>query len=343
MIGSLMYLTSSRPDLVFVVCMCARYQARPTENQLHAVKWIFRYLNGTTNMGLWYSKDTSITLIAYADADHVGCQDTRRSTFSSAQFLGDRLEQVENGVVELYFVRTEYQLADIFIKALPRERFVFLINKLKIKACLQKHLKLFLTKKSNGGISSTMVEELDEQQQQQVVMLDVALVPINEQVKISASNFRIALDKIQPDVLYKVCLEILKQYSFYNAFIATADAPDIYMQRFWLLLSILEYLKKATRGSTPAVKGGKLKGLETLSIAAQLKLDMKKAQKARKYDFYIQQRSKDSEVPDESNSSSSSSSSDSEVAVEDILSDEDEVTEKANNAKTTDIKNDTED
>ncbi|GJT64695.1 hypothetical protein Tco_1016175 [Tanacetum coccineum] len=88
-IGSLMYLTSSRPDLVFSVCMCALYQARPTEKHLHAVKLIFRYLKGTTNMGLWYSKDTSIALIAYADTDHVGCQDTRRSTSGSAQFLGD--------------------------------------------------------------------------------------------------------------------------------------------------------------------------------------------------------------------------------------------------------------
>ncbi|GJY50319.1 hypothetical protein Tco_0441166 [Tanacetum coccineum] len=210
-------------------------------------------------------------------------------------------------------------------------------------------------------------------------MLDVALIPINEQVKIPASNFRISLKKIQPDVIYK-------------------------------------YLKKAVGGSTPAVKGGKgllskkgvktvteevyeseqmddlgdseeteeeeevplvrqrsngkLKGLEILTAAAQLKLDMKKAQKARKDDFYIQQRSKGSgegsgitpavlgdlvhkssnegagvipEVPYESNSSSSSSSSDSEVAVEDISSDEDEVTKKANNAKTADAEKDIED
>ncbi|GKA32572.1 retrovirus-related pol polyprotein from transposon TNT 1-94 [Tanacetum coccineum] len=91
MIGSLMYLTSSRPDLVFAVCMCARYQAKPTEKHLHAVKRIFRYLKGTIDMGLWYSKDSCITLTAYADADHAGCQDTRQSTSGSAQFLGDKL------------------------------------------------------------------------------------------------------------------------------------------------------------------------------------------------------------------------------------------------------------
>ncbi|GJV90261.1 hypothetical protein Tco_1538074 [Tanacetum coccineum] len=67
-------------------------------------------------------------------------------------------------------------------------------------------------------------------------MLDVALVPINEQVKILASNYRISLEKIQPDVIYKVCLEFFKQYSFYNALIATEDALEIYKQEFWITL-----------------------------------------------------------------------------------------------------------
>ncbi|GJV70115.1 retrovirus-related pol polyprotein from transposon TNT 1-94 [Tanacetum coccineum] len=91
MIGSLMYLTASRPDLVFAVCMCARYQSKPTKKHLEAVKRVFRYLQGSINMGLWYPKDTAMALTAYADADHAGCQDTRRSTSGSAQFLGDKL------------------------------------------------------------------------------------------------------------------------------------------------------------------------------------------------------------------------------------------------------------
>ncbi|GJY06611.1 retrovirus-related pol polyprotein from transposon TNT 1-94 [Tanacetum coccineum] len=73
MIGSLMYLTSNRPDLVYAVCLCALYQAKPTEKLLNMVKQIFRYLKGTINMGLWYSKDTGMSLTAYADADHTGC------------------------------------------------------------------------------------------------------------------------------------------------------------------------------------------------------------------------------------------------------------------------------
>ncbi|GKE31554.1 hypothetical protein Tco_1450876, partial [Tanacetum coccineum] len=81
MIGSHMYLTSSRPDFVFVVCMCARYQAKPAEKYLHAIKQIFRYLRGTINTGLWYSKDSCIALTTFVDADHAGCQDTIRSTY----------------------------------------------------------------------------------------------------------------------------------------------------------------------------------------------------------------------------------------------------------------------
>ncbi|GJX64575.1 retrovirus-related pol polyprotein from transposon TNT 1-94 [Tanacetum coccineum] len=90
-IGSLMYLTSSRPDIVQAVCYCARYQARPTEKHLKEVKRIFRYLRGTINMGLWYPKDSGFELTAFSDADHAGCIDTRKSTSGGIQFLGDKL------------------------------------------------------------------------------------------------------------------------------------------------------------------------------------------------------------------------------------------------------------
>nr|GEU87098.1 hypothetical protein [Tanacetum cinerariifolium] len=207
-IGSLMYLTSSRLDIVQVVCFCARYQSRSTKKHLKEVKKIFRYLRGTVNMGLWYLKDSSFELTAFLDADHAGCIDSRKSTSGGIQFLGDKLvswmskkqnstamssaesgyvalstscaqvmwmrtqlqdygfnynkiplycdsqsaitiscnpvqhsrtkhihtqyhfikEQVENGIIELYFVRTEYQLADMFTKALPEDRFKYLVR-----------------------------------------------------------------------------------------------------------------------------------------------------------------------------------------------------------------------
>ncbi|GJV87946.1 retrovirus-related pol polyprotein from transposon TNT 1-94 [Tanacetum coccineum] len=90
-IGSLMYLTSSRPDIVQAVCYCARYQARSAEKHLKEVKRIFLYLKGTINMGLWYSKHSGFELIAFSDADHAGCLDTRKSTSGGIQFLGDKL------------------------------------------------------------------------------------------------------------------------------------------------------------------------------------------------------------------------------------------------------------
>ncbi|GKD97204.1 hypothetical protein Tco_1381101 [Tanacetum coccineum] len=91
MIGTLMHLTASRPDLTFIVCMYAWYQAKPTKKHLPDVKRIFKYLRGTLNRGLWYPKDSSIALTAYADANHASFQDTKRSTSGCMQLLGDRL------------------------------------------------------------------------------------------------------------------------------------------------------------------------------------------------------------------------------------------------------------
>ncbi|GJU86507.1 retrovirus-related pol polyprotein from transposon TNT 1-94 [Tanacetum coccineum] len=88
MVGALMYLTSSRPDIVHATCYCARYQAKPTEKHLTAVKRIFRYLKDTINMGLWYPKDTGFELTAFSDSDHAGCLDSRKSTSGGIQFLG---------------------------------------------------------------------------------------------------------------------------------------------------------------------------------------------------------------------------------------------------------------
>nr|GEX25426.1 uncharacterized mitochondrial protein AtMg00810-like [Tanacetum cinerariifolium] len=212
MIGSLMYVTSSRPDIMFATCMCARYQANPNEHHVSAVKRIFRYLKGTINLGLWYPKDSGFDLTAYSDANHAGCHLDRKSTSGSVQFLGDKLvcwlskkqnyvsistteseyvavssccaqvlwmrtqltdygffydkvpiycdsksaiailcnsvqhtrtnhidvryhfikDHVEKGSIELYFVGTEYQLANLFTKSLPEARFKFLVEKLSM-------------------------------------------------------------------------------------------------------------------------------------------------------------------------------------------------------------------
>ncbi|GJS16303.1 putative ribonuclease H-like domain-containing protein [Tanacetum coccineum] len=91
MIGSLMYLTSSRPDIMFAVCACARYQVNPKVSHLHAVKRIFRYLKGQPKLGLWYPKDSPFDLVAYTNSDYAGASLDRKSTIGGCQFLGCRL------------------------------------------------------------------------------------------------------------------------------------------------------------------------------------------------------------------------------------------------------------
>ncbi|GJX53308.1 retrovirus-related pol polyprotein from transposon TNT 1-94 [Tanacetum coccineum] len=88
MIGSLLYLTASRPDIMFSVCLCARFQEAPKTSHLEAVKRIFRYIKGTTHLGLWYPKGTGIETVVYADFDHAGDYVDRKSTSGICTFVG---------------------------------------------------------------------------------------------------------------------------------------------------------------------------------------------------------------------------------------------------------------
>ncbi|KAI3676809.1 hypothetical protein L1987_86422 [Smallanthus sonchifolius] len=91
MIGSLMYLTASRPDIMFAVCLCARFQAAPKVSHLQAVKRILRYLKGAPKLGLWYPKNGNVNLYAYTNSDYGGCNLDKKSTSGGCQFLGGRL------------------------------------------------------------------------------------------------------------------------------------------------------------------------------------------------------------------------------------------------------------
>ena len=86
MIGSLLYLTVSRPDIMYSVCLCARFQACPKESHLNAVKRIFRYLKDTIDIALWYPKCDNFELICYSDADFGGCKIDRKSTSGTCHF-----------------------------------------------------------------------------------------------------------------------------------------------------------------------------------------------------------------------------------------------------------------
>nr|GEX94263.1 hypothetical protein [Tanacetum cinerariifolium] len=90
-IGSLMYLTSSRPDIVQAICFCARYQSQPTKKHLKEVKRIFRYLRGTVNMGLWYPKGSSFELTAFSDVDHAGYMFTKALPEDRFKYLVRRI------------------------------------------------------------------------------------------------------------------------------------------------------------------------------------------------------------------------------------------------------------
>ena len=87
MICSLLYLTTSRPDIQFSVCLCARFQANPKESHLIAVKRIFRYLTETINVGLWYPRGCEFTLHAFSDADYASCKLDRKRTSGTCQIL----------------------------------------------------------------------------------------------------------------------------------------------------------------------------------------------------------------------------------------------------------------
>nr|GFA35512.1 retrovirus-related Pol polyprotein from transposon TNT 1-94 [Tanacetum cinerariifolium] len=218
-------------------------------------------LRGTVHRGLWHPKDSSIAVTAFVDADHASCQDTRRSTSESVQFLGERLiswsskrqksaaissteaeyialsgccaqilwmrsqlsdyglafnkipmycdnksaialccnnvrskhidiryhfikEQVENGVIELYFVNTEYQLADLFTKALGRDRIEFLTNKLGMRSFTPETLKKLMNEEDE-----TMATTIEQQ-----VALDEALVPSAQRFKIDTRKHIVDLE-----------------------------------------------------------------------------------------------------------------------------------------------------
>ena len=96
MIRSLLYLSASRPDIMFSVCMCTRFQSNPKFLDLTAVKRIIKYLLGTVNLGLWYPKNSLCNLVGYSDLDFAGSKTDRKSTSGTCQFIGSALVSRHN-------------------------------------------------------------------------------------------------------------------------------------------------------------------------------------------------------------------------------------------------------
>nr|GEW70011.1 hypothetical protein [Tanacetum cinerariifolium] len=274
MVGSLMYLTASRPNLVFVACVL----------------------------------DTAMALTAYANADHAGCQDTRRKAEYIAMsgccakilwmrsqlrdygfefnkiplYCDDRSaialccnnvqhsrskhidiqfrEQVEKGMVELYFVTMDYQLADIFTKALPRERFEFLFPRLGKKSMSPTTLKrlqeeeeenyfilqpgfqfeestspkrrLFLTTDTMANVNVNAPAD-QAPTMAPPTRTDDQILPHIRWVPIGKSNCCLDVENSQSNPIYKITMDILKHTNFFRAFTASSTIPSIYIQQFW--------------------------------------------------------------------------------------------------------------
>ncbi|GJR99832.1 hypothetical protein Tco_0316341 [Tanacetum coccineum] len=226
MVGSLMYLTASRPDLVFVVCMCARYQAKPTKKHFEAIKRVFRYLKGTINMGLWYPKDNAMSLTAYADADHAGCQDSRRSTSGSAQFLGDRLVSWSSkkqrsttiSTTEAEYIAMSGCCAQILWMRSQLKDYGFDFNKIPL-------IRWAETKCSGSPPTRT-----DEQ----------IVPPLSSGLTNRRTSNQFNAQKIQKNPIFQISVDILSNTNFFQAFTASANVPAIYLQQFWKTMSYNE-------------------------------------------------------------------------------------------------------
>nr|CAN79692.1 hypothetical protein VITISV_030995 [Vitis vinifera] len=116
MIGSLLYLTASRPDIMYIVCLCARFHSCPKESHLSVVKRILRYLKGTMDIRLWYPKSDNFELIGFSDADFACCRVERKNTSGTCHFLGHFLvswHSKKQNSVALSMVEAKYIAADL--------------------------------------------------------------------------------------------------------------------------------------------------------------------------------------------------------------------------------------
>ncbi|GKA01787.1 retrovirus-related pol polyprotein from transposon TNT 1-94 [Tanacetum coccineum] len=226
MVGSLMYLTASRPDLVFVVCMCARYQASPTKKHLEVLKRVFRYLRGTINWGLWYPKDTAMVLMAYADADHAGCQDTRRSTSGSTQFLGDKLVS--------WSLKKQKSTAISITEA----------EYITMSGCLPLLSAAIMSSTPDSmadmNIPADNVPTKHAPAVAPPTRTDDQILPSSKWVPIGKSNSVLDVQKSQRNPISSIVVAILKNTNFIRAFTASSTIPAIYIQQFWDTIDALD-------------------------------------------------------------------------------------------------------
>nr|GEW97191.1 putative ribonuclease H-like domain-containing protein [Tanacetum cinerariifolium] len=150
MIGLLMYLTSLRPDIMFAVYACARFQVTPKASHLHAVKRIFRYLKGKPHLGLWYLKDSPFDLVAYSDSDYAGASLDSKSTTGGCQFLGCRLISCDSPLLGVNTPRCDedrLELKELTVFLLPKDEKVRIrVNAVDLQVSAVRHMLLLSIK-----------------------------------------------------------------------------------------------------------------------------------------------------------------------------------------------------
>ncbi|GJZ55108.1 hypothetical protein Tco_0610301 [Tanacetum coccineum] len=245
MVGSLMYLTVSRPDLVFAVCMCARYQAKPTKKHL---------------------EDTAMALMAYADTDHAGCQDTRRSTSESAQFLGDKLilwmrsQLTDYGFafnrIPLYYdhrsaialccnnvqhsrLRTYSPKHSVRIStpATWNEEYDFGNSQTSLRRRRRVKDGLHVTLKLHSIPLDDALDKMTEENIPAPTRSDDQFVPVKACLPYGKSNLLLDIQNVQKNPIFRIDVDILQNTNFFRALTASANVPSIYIQQFWNTLT----------------------------------------------------------------------------------------------------------
>nr|GEU69990.1 hypothetical protein [Tanacetum cinerariifolium] len=247
MIGTLLYLTASRPDLQFAICMCARYEARPTEKH-----------------------DSSVALTAFVDADYAGCQDARRSTSGSVQFLVERLiswslkrqKSAAISSMEAEYIALSGCCAQILWMRSQLSDYGHGFNKIPISigtdldsslrtdlvssigTNLDSSLRTDLVSSIGIDLDSSLRTDLDwsigtdldcslRTDLEQFRCAGWDLVPNTKRLRIGRSKFRLPSDIQSKEFTLQVVYDVLRGSPFFKAFLITADVPEIYMQEFW--------------------------------------------------------------------------------------------------------------
>ncbi|GJV46116.1 integrase, catalytic region, zinc finger, CCHC-type containing protein, partial [Tanacetum coccineum] len=230
MVGSLMYLTASRPNLVFAVCMCASWSSKKQKSTtISTTETEYIAMSRCCAQILWMrSQLTDYSFVfnkipLYCDnrsAIALYCNNVQHSRSKHIDIRHHFIrEQVEKGMVGLYFVMTDYQLADIFTKALPRERFEFLLPHLGMKNTMA---NVNVNAPAEQAPAMAPPTRIDDQ-----ILPHIRWVPIGK------SNCYLDVERSQSNPIYKIAVDILKHTNFFRAFTASSTIPSIYIQQFW--------------------------------------------------------------------------------------------------------------